>query len=387
MFGLRKVNGNTHSFETTFQNWKEKGEDVALLMPEFSAKWLPIAEESGSWSGWVLLRELFPLISAELAGMALMPETERLIGEWLSLSSTPLNLKYPELKYNRLCVGKVFDGVLSPAQPLIRIWTGELNIWLDKVTVCQYENAPTLDKKSLYWPIHFVIGFSKTCYRTIVDIEVGDVLLISNNFAYAVIYNTKICDLIYPEELKMVDHFEYEEDFETDDFDIKKSEIEINDENDYQQINSFEDLPVKIEFVLGKKIMNLYEIDDLCAKRIISLLPEPELVSFFEKIQKGNSSEDNEEIIDDENISIFSLLPAYALSEIKSAFIIGFYIYLPFVVVDLVISSVLLTLGMMMMSPVTISTPIKLILFVAMDGWTMLSKGLILQYFDLSINP
>lgn len=88
-----------------------------------------------------------------------------------------------------------------------------------------------------------------------------------------------------------------------------------------------------------------------------------------------NSSEDNEEIIDDDNISIFSLLPAYALSEIKSAFIIGFYIYLPFVVVDLVISSVLLTLGMMMMSPVTISTPIKLILFVAMDGWTMLSKG------------
>lgn len=54
---------------------------------------------------------------------------------------------------------------------------------------------------------------------------------------------------------------------------------------------------------------------------------------------------------------------------------------------DLVISSVLLTLGMMMMSPVTISTPIKLILFVAMDGWTMLSKGLILQYFDYPLIP
>ncbi|EMR8463285.1 YscQ/HrcQ family type III secretion apparatus protein, partial [Escherichia coli] len=183
MFGLRKVNRNTHTFETTFQNWKENGEDVALLMPEFSAKWLPIAEESGSWSGWVLLGEIFPLISSELAGMALMPETERLIGEWLSLSSSPLNLKHPELKYNRLRVGKVFDGVLSPAQPLIRIWTGELNLWLDKVTVCQYGNAPVLDKKSLYCSIHFVIGFSKTCYRSLVDIEVGDVLLISNNLA------------------------------------------------------------------------------------------------------------------------------------------------------------------------------------------------------------
>ncbi|MEJ1797098.1 hypothetical protein SMA74_16030, partial [Escherichia coli] len=87
------------------------------------------------------------------------------------------------------------------------------------------------------------------------------------------------------------------------------------------------------------------------------------------------------------DIGCLEIQGASLLSEIKSAFIIGFYIYLPFVVVDLVISSVLLTLGMMMMSPVTISTPIKLILFVAMDGWTMLSKGLILQYFDLSINP
>ena len=82
-----------------------------------------------------------------------------------------------------------------------------------------------LDKKSLYWSIHFVIGFSKTCDRSLVDIEVGDVLLISNNLAYAVIYNTKICDLIYPEELKMADHFEYEEVFETDDFDIKKTRV------------------------------------------------------------------------------------------------------------------------------------------------------------------
>lgn len=133
-------------------------------------------------------------------------------------------------------------------------------------------------------------------------------------------------------------------------------------------------------------VVNFVETGMSGYKSYLIKYSEPELVNFFEKIQKVNSSEDNEEIFDGDNIPIFSLLPAYALSEIKSAFIIGFYIYLPFVVVDLVISSVLLTLGMMM-SPVTISTPIKLILFVAMDGWTMLSKGLILQYFDLSINP
>ncbi|MFZ4215477.1 EscR/YscR/HrcR family type III secretion system export apparatus protein, partial [Pantoea endophytica] len=81
--------------------------------------------------------------------------------------------------------------------------------------------------------------------------------------------------------------------------------------------------------------------------------------------------------------SLFSLLPAYALSEIKDAFRIGFYIYLPFVVIDLLISSVLLTLGMMMMSPVTISVPVKLLLFVVMDGWGLISTGLIEQYLSL----
>lgn len=105
---------------------------------------------------------------------------------------------------------------------------------------------------------------------------------------------------------------------------------------------------------------------------------DPGLTQFFarEEISRDASAAGNE--IDEP--SIFALLPAYALSEIKSAFTIGFYLYLPFVVVDLVVSSILLSLGMMMMSPVTISVPIKLILFVAMDGWSLLSQGLIRQY-------
>lgn len=110
-----------------------------------------------------------------------------------------------------------------------------------------------------------------------------------------------------------------------------------------------------------------------------------ELVDFFEKVHRQATGE--VDMAAAEPPSLVSLLPAYALSEIKSAFKIGFYIYLPFVVVDLVISSILLTLGMMMMSPVTISTPVKLIIFVAMDGWTLLSRGLVLQYVDLATGP
>ncbi|CAM2144825.1 Surface presentation of antigens protein SpaP [Pararobbsia alpina] len=81
-----------------------------------------------------------------------------------------------------------------------------------------------------------------------------------------------------------------------------------------------------------------------------------------------------------EDASLFALLPAYALSELDDAFRMGFYLYLPFVVIDLVVSSVLLALGMMMMSPVSISIPIKLVLFIAMDGWSMLGRGLVDAY-------
>lgn len=108
---------------------------------------------------------------------------------------------------------------------------------------------------------------------------------------------------------------------------------------------------------------------------------DPQLVTFFESVQQGKTEIEVQE--EQAEPTLFSLLPAYALSEIKSAFEIGFYIYLPFVVIDLVISSILLALGMMM-SPVTISVPVKLILFVAIDGWSLISKGLVMQYFELA---
>lgn len=74
------------------------------------------------------------------------------------------------------------------------------------------------------------------------------------------------------------------------------------------------------------------------------------------------------------------LMPAFLVSELTSAFQIGFLIYLPFMVIDLIVSNILLALGMMMVSPVTITLPLKLFLFVAVDGWTRLIHGLVLTY-------
>ncbi|WP_407674581.1 flagellar type III secretion system pore protein FliP [Novosphingobium terrae] len=77
-----------------------------------------------------------------------------------------------------------------------------------------------------------------------------------------------------------------------------------------------------------------------------------------------------------QDIPFSILLPAFVTSELKTAFQIGFMLYLPFLVIDLVVSSVLMSLGMMMMSPTIISLPFKLLLFVLVDGWALLMGSL-----------
>ncbi|MGI9510217.1 MAG: type III secretion system export apparatus subunit SctR [Geminicoccaceae bacterium] len=74
------------------------------------------------------------------------------------------------------------------------------------------------------------------------------------------------------------------------------------------------------------------------------------------------------------------LIPAFMISELTRAFEIGFLLYLPFIVIDLIISNILLAMGMMMVSPLVISVPFKLFLFVLVDGWSRLLEGLVLSY-------
>jgi len=75
-------------------------------------------------------------------------------------------------------------------------------------------------------------------------------------------------------------------------------------------------------------------------------------------------------------VPLLALLPAYMLSELKTAFLIGFQIYLPFVVIDIVVASITISMGMLMLPPVLVSLPFKLLLFVLVDGWTLVVQML-----------
>lgn len=81
-----------------------------------------------------------------------------------------------------------------------------------------------------------------------------------------------------------------------------------------------------------------------------------------------------------QEVNFFILMPAFVLSELKTAFQIGFMLFIPFVVIDMVVATVLMSMGMMMLSPIIISLPIKLMVFVLADGWSMVVNTLSMSF-------
>ena len=88
-----------------------------------------------------------------------------------------------------------------------------------------------------------------------------------------------------------------------------------------------------------------------------------------------------EPIIDESDVPLSLLVPAFVTSELKTAFQIGFMIFIPFLIIDMVVASILMSMGMMMLSPLIISLPFKLMLFVLVDGWALVMETLAASFF------
>lgn len=110
---------------------------------------------------------------------------------------------------------------------------------------------------------------------------------------------------------------------------------------------------------------------------LIKHTSEEEREFFYATAKKLQSDSGANTIAHDE---LLVIIPAFTVSELSRAFQVGFLIFLPFLVIDLIVSNILQALGMMMLSPTTISLPFKLLLFVLLDGWSKLIHGLVLTY-------
>jgi flagellar biosynthetic protein FliP len=102
---------------------------------------------------------------------------------------------------------------------------------------------------------------------------------------------------------------------------------------------------------------------------MVRLTREDDIALFMQMANKAD-------VASSDSVPFTTLVPAFITSELKSAFTIGFLIYIPFVVIDLIVASVLMSMGMMMLSPMMISMPFKLMLFVLVDGWSLILGSL-----------
>lgn len=108
-------------------------------------------------------------------------------------------------------------------------------------------------------------------------------------------------------------------------------------------------------------------------KFMIRQTREKDLMLFvqFSKIKTPKSAEE---------VPLYVLIPSFMISELKTAFQIGFLLFIPFIMIDLIVSNILLSLGMFMLSPVMVSLPFKILLFVLVDGWNLITRGLLLSF-------
>jgi flagellar biosynthetic protein FliP len=139
----------------------------------------------------------------------------------------------------------------------------------------------------------------------------------------------------------------------------------------WQRIHQEAIVPYEQHEISGEELLNRGTIP--LKEFMLKHTRKPELALFVSMTQK-------EKPLNAESLPISTIVPAFVISELKTSFQIGFMLYIPFIILDMVVASILLSMGMMMLPPVMISLPFKLMLFILVDGWNLLIGSLVKSF-------
>jgi flagellar biosynthetic protein FliP len=140
----------------------------------------------------------------------------------------------------------------------------------------------------------------------------------------------------------------------------------------YTMAPVFGDIYQKIDPVMRKNgsVVQIMEVGSEPLKNFMMRQTRQSDIAFFLQMSRNKPPESAKDL------TIWEVAPAYMVSELRTSFEIGFIIFIPFIVLDLVVANILLALGMFMLSPTIISLPFKILIFVAVDGWSLIINGL-----------
>jgi type III secretion protein R len=135
---------------------------------------------------------------------------------------------------------------------------------------------------------------------------------------------------------------------------------------------------VQVEKIDANRMAQLVDLGKEPIRNFLIKHTTPRERQFFLRTARTSLAEKQRDKV--QEMDFIVVVPAFTVHELTAAFQIGFLIFLPFLIIDMVISNILMAMGMMMLSPTTISLPFKLLLFVLLDGWSKLIHGLVLTY-------
>lgn len=128
----------------------------------------------------------------------------------------------------------------------------------------------------------------------------------------------------------------------------------------------------------GSRIVSAAEAVSVPLREFLTLHASADELQRFTELARELRTAEQAALVSENDLTV--VIPAFVITELKEAFVLGFLIFLPFLVLDMIVANVLLALGMQTLSPSQVSLPFKLLLFVSVDGWGLLSRGLILGY-------
>ncbi|EHG5995780.1 TPA: FliM/FliN family flagellar motor switch protein [Escherichia fergusonii] len=261
MLGLRKVNEAEYLLNRAIGIWRTRGIDVNKGILDVGAKWTSVRDANHRWKGWIQTRELIATAEVCTGDLALTPEVEALIIEWMNQTGSLPGLHVDELTESKLIFGDRQDLLLNDVDQMVRIQTPIFTLWLEHLNIKLESPGVDIINAGMKWRVDFVLGQTVIRTETLSKTGNSDLLLIKDVRSYAACFNQKLFLWSYPEG-KMTsinDEFnsinEYEEDI-------------LSATGD--EITELRNIPVKLEFILHSDILTLAGLEGIYSGQMYS---------------------------------------------------------------------------------------------------------------------
>lgn len=262
MLGLRKINESEYLLNNALRIWRARGIDVIKGIPDMKAKWMSVRDEKQCWKGWIQTRELIAAAGVCTGDLALTPEVETLVIEWMNQTGSLPGLDVDELTETKLIFGERQELFLNDVVQMVRIQTPIFTLWLEHLNIELKPPFADIVDTDIKWRVDYVLGQTVIRTETLSKTGISDLLLVKDVRSYAATFNQKLFLWSYPEGTMTSINDEFNS--------VNEYEEDILSATGDDEITDLKNIPVKLEFILHSEILTLKDLERISSGQMLS---------------------------------------------------------------------------------------------------------------------